>query len=139
MILTMSYQQKITMLRVTQIKGIRQKIPVSQLPIQQKERQIVTAIVGDSMVKDIYGWELSDNNKKSYGEAFQQITNRRYDEIHKTPLKGNPESFIIHVGTNDFRSNQDPETIMRNILEVSNNNKTDINKVLISIIFPLTP
>ena len=44
------------MLRVTQIKGIRQKIPVSQLPIQQKERQIVTAIVGDSMVKDIYGW-----------------------------------------------------------------------------------
>ena len=91
------------------------------------------------MVKDIYGWELSDNNKKSYDEAFQQITNRRYDEIYKPPLKGNPESFIIHVGTNDFRSNQDPETIMRNILEVSNNNKTDINKVLISIIFPLTP
>ena len=91
------------------------------------------------MVKDIYGWELSDNNKKSYDEAFQQITNRRYDEIYKPPLKGNPESFIIHVGTNDFRSNPGPETIVRNILKVPNKNKTDANKVLISIIFPLTP
>ena len=59
--------------------------------------------------------------------------------MHKPPLKGNPESFIIHVGTNDFRSNQDPETIVRNILEVVDNNKTDTNKVLISIIFSLTP
>ena len=60
------------MLRVTQIKGIRQKIPVSQLPIQQKERQIVTAIVGDSMVKDNYGWELSDNNKKVVVKHFSR-------------------------------------------------------------------
>ena len=29
---------------------------------ERKKDQIVTAIVGDSMVKDVYGWELSDNN-----------------------------------------------------------------------------
>ena len=29
---------------------------------ERKKDQIVTATVGDSMVKDVYGWELSDNN-----------------------------------------------------------------------------
>ena len=50
----------------------------------------------------------------------------------KSPLKRNPERFIIHVGKNDLRSDQDPETITRNIVEVANNSKTNRNKVLIS-------
>ena len=43
---------------------------------------------------------------------------------------------MIHVGTNDLRSNQDPETIARNIAEVAYNSKTDRNNVLISGIVP---
>ena len=35
-----------------------------------------------------------------------------------------------------MRSNQDPEAIARNIVEVANNSKTDTNKVLISSIVP---
>ena len=45
----------------------------------------------------------------------------------KPPLKRNPDHFMIHAGTNDLRSNQDPETIARNIAEVANNRKTDTN------------
>ena len=82
----------------------------------------------DSMVKVIYGWELSDGNEKNCSEAFQRIDNRRYDE---PPLKDNPDRFIIHMGTNDLISDQDPETIGRNIIEIVNNSKTDTNKVLI--------
>ena len=37
----------------------------------------------DSMVKVIYGWELSDGNEKNCSEAFQRIDNRRYDDIHQ--------------------------------------------------------
>ena len=37
----------------------------------------------------------------------------------KPPLKWNPDRFIIHVGTNDLRSNQEPETIARNIVEAA--------------------
>ena len=50
----------------------------------------------------------------------------------KPPLKGNPDCSIIHVGTNDLRSSQNPETIVRYIVEVANNSKTDTNKILIS-------
>ena len=50
----------------------------------------------------------------------------------KPPLKRNPDRFIVHVRTNDLRSNQELETIARNIVEVACNSKTDTNKVLIS-------
>ena len=46
----------------------------------------------------------------------------------KPPLKCNPDRFIIHVGTNDFRSDQDRETIVINVVDVANNSKTDINE-----------
>ena len=52
----------------------------------------------------------------------------------KPLLKRKPDRFIIHVGTNDLISNQDPETIARNIVEVANNSETDASKVLVSSI-----
>ena len=39
----------------------------------------------------------------------------------KPPLKRNPDCFIIHVGTKNLRSDHDPETIVRNTVEVPNN------------------
>ena len=41
---------------------------------ERKKDHIVTAIMGDSMVKDIYGWELSDNNKKVVVKHFSGST-----------------------------------------------------------------
>ena len=54
----------------------------------------------------------------------------------KPPVKSNPICFIFHVETNDLRTNQDPQTIERNVVEVINNSKTCTNKVLISTIVP---
>ena len=53
----------------------------------------------------------------------------------KPPLKRNPDRFIIHVGTNDLRSDQGRETIMGNVVEVENNSKADIKKVLFQVWF----
>ena len=44
----------------------------------------------------------------------------------KPSLKGNPDLSFIHVGTKDLKSNP------RYIVEVTNNSKTDTNKILIS-------
>ena len=88
------------------------------------------------MVKGIYGWELSSNNKKIIVKHFSGSTTEDMMTYVIPPLKRNPDRFIIHVGTNDLRSNQDPETIGRNIVEVVYNSKTDTNKVLISSIVP---
>ena len=75
-----------------------------------KKDQIVTAIVGDSMVKIIYGWELSDNKKVAV-KYFSGSTTHCMMTYIKLPLKRNPDRFNIHVGKNDLRSDQDPETI----------------------------
>ena len=88
------------------------------------------------MIKDIYGWQLSDNNEKVVVTDFGGPTTEDMVTYIRPPLKRNPDRFIIHVGTNDSRSNQDPETIARNIVEVACNSKTDTNKVLISRIVP---
>ena len=54
----------------------------------------------------------------------------------KPPLKCNPDHFIMYAGTNDLRPDQDRKTIARNFVDVTNNSKTDINKILISSIVP---
>ena len=61
-------------------------------------------MVGDSMVKDIYVWELSNNNNKVVVKHFRHL-----------------ERNIAGI-----------QTIARSIAEVANNSKTDTNKVLIS-------
>ena len=85
---------------------------------ERKKDQIITAIVGDSMVKDIYGWELSDNYEKVVVKQFSGSTTEDMMTYIKPPLKCNPDRFIIHVGTNDLRSDQDRETIVRNVVDV---------------------
>ena len=54
-------------------------------------------------------------------EHFSRSTTEDMMTYIKPQLKRNPEHFIIRVGTNDLTSNQDPETIARNIAEVANN------------------
>ena len=92
--------------------------------------------MGNSMVKDIYGWELPDNNKTVVVKYFSVSTTEDMITYIKPLLKRNPNCFIIHVGTNDLRSSQDTDTIAKNVVEVANNSKTDSNKVLISSIVP---
>ena len=100
---------------------------------ERKNDQIVTTIVGDFMVKDMCGWELTDNNEKFVVKHFSGLTTEDIMTFLKPPLKRKPDRFIIHVGTNDLRSNQDPEIIARNNVEAAINSKTD-TKVLISSI-----
>ena len=92
--------------------------------------------MGNSMVKDIYGWELPDNNKTVVVKYFSVSTTEDMITYIKPLLKRNPNCFIIHVGTNDLRSSQDTDTVAKNVVEVANNSKTDSNKVLISSIVP---
>ena len=92
--------------------------------------------MGDSIVSDTYRWELSDNNEKAVVKYFSESTKENMMTYIKPLLKRNPDRFTIHVGPNDLGSNQDPNTIARNVAEVANNGKPDTNKELISSIVP---
>ena len=52
------------------------------------------------------------------------------------PLKRDPDRVMIHVGKNDLRSSQDPETIAKNIIDIAKNSSTNKNEILVSRIVP---
>ena len=86
------------------------------------------------MVKDIYGWEISDNYEKIVVKQFSGSTTEDVITYIKPPLNFNPGCFVIHVGTNALRSDQARETTVRNVVDVVNNSKTDIKKLISSIV-----
>ena len=94
----------------------------------------MTAIVGVSMIKDVYGWELSDREKRVVVKQFCGSTTEDMKTYTDPPLKCGPEQVIIHVGTNDLRSIQDPVTIAKNIIDISKTSATNKNERLVSSI-----
>ena len=77
------------------------------------QNKIVTAIVGDSMIEDVYGWELSDREEKVIVKHFSGSTTEDTKTYIQLPLKRDPDRVVIHVGTSDLRSSQDPVTLRR--------------------------
>ena len=48
----------------------------------------------------------------------------------------NPETIIIHSGTNDLKSDSSPEEIARDIINLATSCKTQVNKVVLASIVP---
>ena len=75
----------------------------------------MTAIASDSVIKDVYGWELFDREEKVVVKHFSGSTTEDMKAYIQHPLKRNADRVIIHVGTIDLRSSQDPEKLLRRI------------------------
>ena len=90
------------------------------------QNKIVTAIVADSIIKDVYGWELSDREEKVVVKYFSGSTTEEMKTYIQPPLKRDPNRIIIHVGTNDLRSSQDPVTTAKNIIDIAKNSTRPI-------------
>ena len=145
---TMFYQLKSSMSTFTRIKILktRSSKPMTQL-FQMKMGKVltnkrykdeprndknVTAIVGHSLVKDLFGWELSDKNEKVFVKRRSTSVDPA-DQLKKIcglispPLTRDPSRVIMHAGTNDLRSSQDPETIVKNMKDIAKNSMNDKN------------
>ena len=107
----------------------------SKMP--RKNKLPVTIILGDSIVKDVNGWKLSDENNKVVVKHFSGAKKKKDMESYIIPtLKQNPETIIIHSETNDLESHSSPEGITRDIINLKTSCKTQTNKVILSDIVP---
>ena len=97
------------------------------------QNKIVTAIVDDCMIKD-YGWKLSDKDEKVAVKHFSRSTTEDMKTYIQLSLKRDPDRVIIHLGRNDLKSCQDPETIAKDIIDIAKNSTTDKNEILVSSI-----
>ena len=88
------------------------------------------------MIKDVYGWELSDREEKVVVKHFSGSVIEDTKIYIQPPLKRDPDRVIIHVGTNDLRSIQNLVTIAKNIIDTAKNSTTNKNEILASNIVP---
>ena len=87
------------------------------------------------MIKKVFGDKLSrqlDNKHHVVVRSFGGAKTRCMEDYIKPTVKLAPKQIILHCGTNNLRSNEDPETIAKNIMNLAKNIKTDTTKVAIS-------
>ena len=95
-----------------------------------------TVTLGDSLVKDIKGWELSDESSKVVTKHFSGA-NTTDMKSYLLPTKSrSPENIVLHCGTNDLKSENSADEISNDITEVALLCKSNNNNVLVSGIIP---
>ena len=62
----------------------------------------VTVIAGDSIIKHLQGWRLSDTNNHVVVKSFSGATIEDMEDYLKPVIRKEPESIVLHIGTNDL-------------------------------------
>ena len=82
------------------------------------------------------GWKLSDEKNKVVVKHFSGAETKDKESYIIPTLEQNPETIIIHCGTNDLKSDSSPEEIARDIIKLTTSCGTQTNKVILSSIVP---
>ena len=104
--------------------------------IPRKNKLPVTVILGNSIVKDVKGWTLSDDKNKVAVKHFSGAKTKDMESYIIPTLEQNPETISTHSGTNDLKSDSSPEEIAIDIIKLTTSCKTQTNKVILSSIVP---
>ena len=90
-------------------------------------------------MKDVKDWTLSEKRNKENKVGFKHFSGAKTKdmEFYIIPThEQNPETIIIHSGTNGLKSDSSPEEIARDIINLATSCKTQANKVILSSIVP---
>ena len=87
-------------------------------------------------MKEVKGWELSDENNKVVTKQFSGATTDDMKSYIQPTISNDPECIVLHCGTNDLRKNTSAVEIGQKILELAVSCKSDSNNILISGIVP---
>ena len=100
-----------------------------------EERKQSIVIAGDSIIKYVKGWELSDAKKRVTVKSFSGATVEDMDDFVKPLLRKQPDTIVLHVGTNDLR-NSEPQKVADAITDPHKieNQAPDINIAISGLI-----
>ena len=68
----------------------------------QSPKKKFTAVLGDSIIKNLQGWRLSDDNNHVVVKSFAGANCTDMEDYLKPGVRKEPENIILHVGTNDI-------------------------------------
>ena len=91
-------------------------------------------ILGDSMIKNLKGWEMSKKLKNAnvYEKHFAVAKVRCMKDHIKPSLRKKPDHIVLHVGTNDLVSDRPPDLIAKSIVDVASSRKNENHDVAVS-------
>ena len=97
-------------------------------------------ILGDSIVKHVEGWKLKKSlgkNHNVYVRSFSGATVKCMKDYVKPCIReNNPDYVILHVGTNELKSESTPERTAKSVVDVGKNIRNDNRTISISGIVP---
>ena len=95
-------------------------------------------ILGDPIAKHVNGWQLPKSlmNEKASVLSFSGVSSKQMMPYVKPTIEEKPNFVILHTGTNDPRSNADPEDIANSIVDVAVSCKENGSKKVVSAIIP---
>ena len=116
---------------------------VSQLPKnaqpKAKTKAPTTVILGDSIVKNVYGNAITKWVKHRKHVVVKHFSGAKIDDMKhyvKPTQEKQPALVIVHIGTNDLSSNKNSDEIADEIVNFAKSIKTDENNIVISSITP---
>ena len=89
-------------------------------------------VAGDSIIKYVKGWELSDAKMNFSVKSFSGATVDDMRDYVKPTIRKHPDKLVIHAGINDARSSN-PKTIADEITELTEQFKQESSKTEINI------
>ena len=106
----------------------------------RKNGKKTTFIVGDSLLKDVKGWELNDrcgSEENVYVKSFNGSTVSDMESYVKPTIERKPDCIVLHVGTNDLGKKSKSEVeIAESIVNRAKNIAKSGIKPIISAIVP---
>jgi hypothetical protein len=81
-------------------------------------RKKVTAVIGDSIIKNVQGWRLSDRNIYVVVKNFGGANISDMEDYPKPIIRKEPANLILHVGTNDLHKSLTTHQIAEGIVNL---------------------
>ena len=103
----------------------------------EKFRQFreVTVILGNSIIKNVKGWELTDESNRVVVKPFRGATISH--GTNKPTTEQNPKNIILHCGTSYINNDSEPQNIAEEIVKLAKSVAKDCNSnVTVSGIAP---
>ena len=93
-----------------------------------------TYILGDSMIKNLKGWEMSKKlkNANAYVRQFAGAKVRCMKDHIKPTLREKPDHIVLYVSTNDLVSDRSLDLIVKSIVDVASSMKNESHDITVS-------
>ena len=105
--------------------------------MKDKKSRDITVILGNSIIKEVKGWELTDDSNKVVVKSFRGATTSQTKWHVKSTTEQNPKNIILHCSTSDINDDSDPQNIAEEIAELAKSISKDCDSnVTVSGIVP---